>query len=487
VRSVGPLRQDHAELAPWDLWIRLSEQCEMAALPEMLCTCEDRCPAAAARPQDSAAAAALVAAHRERRERKAGQTANVKEAPGAPAAAHGSVASGLKVLMLAPELSSTPSYAVGSHIKGLVRALAQRGCQVHVLSPRARLPGLSGTPNVRLHAPAGRPPFGAPNAIADLLQEQSLLLAAALEANDSSGPFDLIHMHSWVGASLAHSLRQALGCPLVVTVHRLDGMGRGAGPEPDQLYLREMMAWICEEADQVVCLSRFAADQARHAYRTAPDKIALARLAVDSLDWETDADIAAFRQLFGPAESRIVTFAGRLEGGKGSQVLVEALPYILAVAPHTRVVIAGEGPLEPMLRARLQELDLDRLVTFTGYLTGKVLATLLWSSDVLVAPSLIEMSGQGAAEAMLCGLPAVASAVGGTPELLEHEASGLLIPPDDPKALAQAVVRLLYDRELAGELAREGQRRVLDGHLWQEAVRDVLGIYARVESGFARV
>jgi glycosyltransferase involved in cell wall biosynthesis len=487
VRSVGPLRQDHAEFAPWDLWIRLSEQCEIAALPEMLCACEGRCPVAAARPQDSAAAAAFTAAHRRRRERDAGPTVGAKKAPSAPAAVRSGVVSGLRVLMLAPEFSSTPGYAVGSHIRGLVRALAQRGYQVQVLSPRARFPGLSGTPNVHLHAPASRPPFGAPNAIADLLQEQALLLAAALEASGSSGPFDLIHLHSWVGASLAHSLCQALGCPLVVTVHRLDGMERGAGPQPDQLYVREIMAWICEEADQVVCLSRFAADQVRQAYRVRPDKIALARLAVDSLDWQTDADIAAFRHLFGPAESRIVTFAGRLEGGKGSQVLVEALPHILAVAPHARVVIAGEGPLEPMLRARLQELDLERPVTFTGYLTGKVFATLLWSSDVLVAPSLMEMSGQGVAEAMLCGLPVVASAVGGTPELIEHEASGLLVPPDDPKALAQAVVRLLYDRELAAELAHEGQRRVLDGHLWQEAVRDVLGIYARVESKFARV
>jgi len=166
---------------------------------------------------------------------------------------------------------------------------------------------------------------------------------------------------------------------------------------------------------------------------------------------------------------------------------VEALPHICAVAPQARLVIAGEGPLEPLLGQRLRELGLDQVVTFAGYLRGKVLATLLWSSDVFVVPSLMEMCGQGAAEAMLCAVPVAASGAGGLPELIESESSGLLVPPGDPRALAGAVVRLLYDRQLAAALGQEGQQRVLESHLWSEVVREMLRIYAQVESDFARV
>ena len=143
--------------------------------------------------------------------------------------------------------------------------------------------------------------------------------------------------------------------------------------------------------------------------------------------------------------------------------------------------------MEPHLRRRVGELGLDQAVSFTGYLKGKVLATLLWASDLYVMPSLTEASGQGVVEAMVCGVPVIASAVGGTLELIAHEENGLLVPPGDVKALATAAVRALYDRHLAQRIGEEGQARVLASNLWRDAAADILHIYTQVQPEFARL
>ena len=467
----GPLREDIPGLEAWDWWIRLSEQSGVAELPEVLCQCAEGRAVQGRRQSESAAAAALIAAHRRRRAATAADSSAGEEAIGSiarPSPSHQE--RGPKVLLLAPDLAPAWGYAVGRHLQGLARALAEKGCEVHVLAPggcpsaRRRVEGLWA------HSAQQRPPFRAPNVVADVLQEQALLLSTALEANDAFGPFDLIHAHGWTGASLAHSLRQALALPLVFTLHRAEGLESEGHSQADALYVREVISWICEQAERVICLSAAGADYARRTYRVPRGKLTVTTVGVDTRDWQTDAELAAFRELFGPPGSRLITFAGRLVQHTGPQLLVEALPHVLAVMPEARAVIAGEGPMQERLRHRAQELNVHHAITFTGELRGKVLATLLWASDVFVMPSLVELSGQGAVEAMACGVPVVASAAEAAVELIEHEENGVLVTPDDGRALAAGIVRVLYDRELAGRVAAEGQARVLAQHLWRDVV-----------------
>ena len=135
----------------------------------------------------------------------------------------------------------------------------------------------------------------------------------------------------------------------------------------------------------------------------------------------------------------LVGAVGRLSPEKGFDVLVRAVAQL----PGARTVVAGDGPERETLERLAHELGIASLVTFVGWVDPP------WSDhlvpDVLVVPSRREGFGLVAAEALMSGIPVVASAVGGLPEVLEEGVAGLLVPPEDPTALARAIESVLSD------------------------------------------
>lgn len=162
-----------------------------------------------------------------------------------------------------------------------------------------------------------------------------------------------------------------------------------------------------------------------------------------------------------------VLHVGRLDSRKGGTVLGEAAPSILAQVPDARIVFAGED--RPGLRGagvaasilnRCPEPLRDRL-EFAGEVEEARLVELYGGSDVCVVPSMIyESFSYTAAQAMACGRPVVASRIGGIPEVAEEGVCGLLVPPGDAAALADAVVALLSDPERAKAMGQAGRKRV---------------------------
>jgi glycogen(starch) synthase len=388
-----------------------------------------------------------------------------------------------KVLMVAPAIAPA-GYGIGRHVAGLARALARRGCEVYLLAPDTtpRRRGLG--EGVHVLPPGEQAPFRAPTRMAQVLQQQVPLLTTALEAQTAQRPFDLVHLHGWTGASLARAVCTLSALPLVVTLHCMEPSGLDEEPLDEALYMREVQTWVYEAAGRVICLSHLLAAQAHAAHGLAASKAEVIPPALDADDWTTQADLHAFRELFGAREDRLVAFAGHLLPSRGPQVLMEALPVTLTAVPEARVAIAGDGPLSAALEARARELGVDDRVTFTGYLSGRVLATLLRASAVHVVPGLVDGSGLAAAEAMVSEVPVIACEGGGAVELVAHEHTGVLVPPGDPAALAAAIVRMLYDREMARAISIQGRAQIHSRHLWRDVVSDVLRAYARVSPKF---
>lgn len=165
-----------------------------------------------------------------------------------------------------------------------------------------------------------------------------------------------------------------------------------------------------------------------------------------------------------PSEPPIVLFVGRLEARKGIDVLLQATPAILDSHADVRIVIAGtdrtssvDGTThaERWLRDHPNE---DRVV-FAGEVDDVALGALLAECSMVLMPSRYESFGLVVVEAMMHGRPAIASAVGGIPELIEHGSSGILVPVGDPLALADAVIRLLADPLDAVAIGRRGRIR----------------------------
>jgi glycosyltransferase involved in cell wall biosynthesis len=158
-----------------------------------------------------------------------------------------------------------------------------------------------------------------------------------------------------------------------------------------------------------------------------------------------------------PADARVLLAVARLERQKGVDVALRALAAVRRSEPRAVLVVLGEGPERGALEALARELGVADAV----FLPGRVgdVAALLAASDLLVHPARWEGFGLGPLEAMLAGKPVVASRVSSLPELVADGATGRLVPPDDPDALAGAVCDLLADAPLRARLGEAGRER----------------------------
>jgi glycosyltransferase involved in cell wall biosynthesis len=161
---------------------------------------------------------------------------------------------------------------------------------------------------------------------------------------------------------------------------------------------------------------------------------------------------------------RKLAFVGRLVARKGVAVLIEALARVRARGVEARLDIVGEGPERPVLETLVDERDLGAAARFHGILDGAGVAAVLRRSGLLVVPSFSEGLPVVIMEAMAGGLPVVASAVDGIPELVRDGDTGLLVPPGDPERLAQAILTLLHDPAMAGRMGEAGRSLVARRH-----------------------
>lgn len=153
---------------------------------------------------------------------------------------------------------------------------------------------------------------------------------------------------------------------------------------------------------------------------------------------------------------------GRLAPEKNPLVLADALAQLRARDSRYRLTVAGDGPLRPQLERRIAELGLGDAVELLGEVpNGRPLWDLYRASDAFVHVSLTEGLPQVIFEAQAAGLPIVATAVGGVPAALDHGAGGLLVPPGDAAALADAVVSVAADEELRTRLIAHGLERAV--------------------------
>lgn len=185
-----------------------------------------------------------------------------------------------------------------------------------------------------------------------------------------------------------------------------------------------------------------------------------------------------------PPAPPLIVYLGRLHPVKGADVLVEALPTVFAAVPEARCVIAGpaaapaEQDLAKRLRRRVEELALTEQIEFPGNLDDPW--PLLERASVLVLPSRSEGSPNVVLEAMAAGVPVVAAAVGGVPELIEPGRTGTLVPPDDPGALAAAIVDALVDSDAAAERAGRARVGVAARHSLSVVTEAWLRVYADI-------
>jgi glycosyltransferase involved in cell wall biosynthesis len=170
-------------------------------------------------------------------------------------------------------------------------------------------------------------------------------------------------------------------------------------------------------------------------------------------------------------------FFGRIWPYKGLDYLIRAEPLISAVVPDAEIVIAGEG--EDMARYRAMMVHPERFTVINDYVSDARRVELFSQAALVVLPYL-EASQSGVIPiAYSSARPVVATTVGGLPAMVEDGVTGYLVPPCDEQALAAAILRILQDPELAGQMGRNGQRKINTECSAPVIAGQLLGVYAQ--------
>jgi glycosyltransferase involved in cell wall biosynthesis len=266
---------------------------------------------------------------------------------------------------------------------------------------------------------------------------------------------DLVHTHL-VHADVYGAL--AARAPLVSTKHNDDPFRAGPFRHVERLLARRLRRVIAISD----ALRRFSVERVG----LPAEKIDVVHYGLDELPppWGGNPDLRL------PAGARVLLCVARLAPQKGVDVAVRALPLIRKRHPNAVLVVLGDGP------------ERARLAAEGVYLPGRVGDVAAWygRAEIVVHPARWEGFGIALLEAMLAARPVVATAAGAAPEIVADGTTGLLVPPEDPAALARVVVGLLDDPGRAAALGRAGLDRARAEFSVERMAEQTAAIYARL-------
>ena len=274
--------------------------------------------------------------------------------------------------------------------------------------------------------------------------------------------FDVIHTHLSTASLLGALAARLAGRPSVAHVHGLNTA-------------------TCFRCSTLVIAVSQAVKEHLCAQGIRKEKVRVVHNGVDLGKYEPVSVIDAKLKMGYDPEAPLFGVFGRLSNEKGQRVALEAMFILLASHPNARLVLAGDGVDRDDLEAAADALGITQSVQFAGFVRN--VRHLMSACDAVVAPSLKEGFGLSAVEAMALERPVVASAVGGLKEIVVEGETGVLVPPNDPRALAESLVRLVKDKSLVQSLGKRGRERVAERFELGAQTRLVYSILREVGAG----
>ena len=348
----------------------------------------------------------------------------------------------------------------------LAQRLLQQGLTVQVLT--RRYPGLEATEEMNRVKVWRLPVAGnGRNPLSSVMFTAGVVLWLIRHAKE----YDVVHVHASLSPAVSALLAKSwTRKPVLVKV-------ACSGPHGDVASMRRrpflsLRCRLLRRADRFLVLN---SESIQELQELGLDKRQMASI-VNGVD--TTYFAPNEQKVTAPIEvkqaSGKAVFVGRLTTQKGVDLLLRAWAQL--VEPR-QLILVGEGAERSSLEALGSELDLDN-VTFTG--STNDVRSYLQQADLFVLPSRSEGIPNALLEAMACGLPVVASAVGGIPDVVQDGESGLLVPPDDVPALAGAIGRLLADSDLRRQMGQKARQRVESDYSLQSTTNRHLELYREV-------
>ncbi len=303
------------------------------------------------------------------------------------------------------------------------------------------------------------------------------------------GRFDVVHDNQTFGSGLLGVM--ADGLPLLGTCHHPITVDRSLDLEhaPNWRRRATLRRWygflgmqkrVARQIPRILTVSSSSKRDIVEQYGLAPQQLQVVPIGVDDNHFRPHPEIAR-------VPGRIMTTASADVPFKGLLPLVEAVAKVRTETPEAHLVVVGRLRSESPVAAAIERLGLSDAVRFESGVSDERMVELYAEANVAVVPSLYEGFSLPAVESMACGVPLIATTGGALPEVVgEDGVTGLLVPPGDPSALADAIRRVLAAPDLAGRLAANGRRRVLERFTWRACASATADIYRWVIEERAR-
>ena len=401
----------------------------------------------------------------------------------------------MKVALFSKEYPPNVYGGAGVHVEYLSQALAKL-MQVEVRAFGDQ-PDQPGNPSVRFYPQWAETARGTDKRFTGAVDAFARSLAMAKDTLDA----DLVHCHTWytdMGAVLAGQL---WGVPSVVTIHSLEPLRPWKVEQLGRAY--HLSAWMertaIEQASAVIAVSRETREDVLRLFDVKPERVHVIHNGIDPQEYRpVGAQDALLRHGIDP-ERPYLLFVGRITRQKGIMHLVRAIPLL---DPALQVVLCAGAPDTPEI-GREMEAEVSRAaalrpgVVWVREMVSRAETIQLYShAAVFCCPSVYEPFGIINLEAMACETPVVATAVGGIPEVVVPDRTGLLVdaglapggfdPVDGPAfsaRLAEAVNRLAADAGLRARFGAAGRQRVLEHFSWDAIAHRTAALYRAVLAG----
>lgn len=278
---------------------------------------------------------------------------------------------------------------------------------------------------------------------------------------------DLVHSHSSVDHRLAGIAAKLTGHPLVRSRHLSTPISRSP-------FSKALYTWL---AGRVITSGAFIRDAMVNWNGMPPAQIVSIPAGIDEAQFSLARDLPDARAEFGIApDTFVVGIVAVLRSWKGHDDLIAAVDLVRGQIPGVKLLIVGDGVRRPAIEQLISERNLQDTVILAGH--RKDPAPYFKAMDVVVLPSYSnEATSQVLPQALAMQRAVISTDIGGLPEVVEHEKTGLLVPARQPQAIADAILRLYRDRGLMQRMGEAGQARVLEKFTFKKMIDDTESVY----------
>jgi len=289
--------------------------------------------------------------------------------------------------------------------------------------------------------------------------------------------FDLIHTHGYRADVIGYMAARTLNVPIIATCH-------GFIPNDAKLMLYNSMdRFVLKHFNRIIAVS----SGIRNDLLTSGVKEENISVVPNAVNMNHDDHIVrdlrhAKRELMGwNAKHFVIGYVGRLSEEKGLGYLIDAVSDLIKLNVPVKLAVIGEGDQEEKLRHMSEQKCIDNSVSFLGF--QKEVHSWLPAFDSFILPSLMEGTPMAMLEAMLIGLPVVASSVGGIPDVIKSGENGILVQSGKPEEIADAINRLYEDQEFRYKIGMRARQTVQMRYNIREWIKNIEFEYRKVVAG----